>query len=178
MSDDIMEQLLKIQRGSGIKKKVEKKTSSSSVSPSSVSSSSVYNTSDIHRRLLEIQQSRQKESEKIMKEIDDTPFLENLICDDDMRDFIKIDFQKRELKKINKDLEGEQQDCPKGDKTTVQIDAPDDINNDKKEDENENKLNEEETTKIELLINQTYEMCKSFLFPLLALISSVSNEMG
>lgn len=119
---------------------------------------------------IEIMSYYQKEAENIMKEIDDTPFLENLICDDDMRDFIKIDFQKKELKKINKDLEGEQQDCPKGDKTKVQIDAPDDIiDNDKKEDEN--KLNEEETAKIELLINQTYEMCKSFLFPLLALIS-------
>jgi len=118
---------------------------------------------------IEIMSYYQKEAENIMKEIDDTPFLENIICDDDMRDFIKIDFQKRELKKINKDLEGEQQDCPKGDKTKVQIDAPDDIDNDKKEDEN--KLNEEETAKIELLINQTYEMCKSFLFPLLALIS-------
>lgn len=118
---------------------------------------------------IEIMSYYQKEAENIMKEIDDTPFLENLICDDDMRDFIKIDFQKRELKKINKDLEGEQQDCPKGDKTKVKIDAPDDIDNDKKEDEN--KLNEEETAKIELLINQTYEMCKSFLFPLLALIS-------
>ena len=118
---------------------------------------------------IEIMSYYQKEAENIMKEIDDTPFLENLICDDDMRDFIKIDFQKRELKKINKDLEGEQQDCPKGDKTKVQIDAPDDIDNNKKEDEN--KLNEEETAKIELLINQTYEMCKSFLFPLLALIS-------
>jgi len=101
-----------------------------------------------------------------MKEIDDTPFLENLICDDDMRDFIKIDFQKRELKKINEDLEGEQQDCPKGDKTKVKIDPPDD-----KAKENENKLNEEETAKIEVLINRTYEMCKTFLFPLLALIS-------
>ena len=118
---------------------------------------------------IEIMSYYQKEAENIMKEIDDTPFLENLICDDDMRDFIKIDFQKRELKKINKNLEGEQQDCPKGDKTNVQIDAPDDIDNAKKEDEN--KLNEEETAKIELLINQTYEMCKSFLFPLLALIS-------
>jgi hypothetical protein len=117
---------------------------------------------------IEIMTYYQKEAENIMKEIDDTPFLENLICDDDMRDFIKIDFQKRELKKINKDLEGEQQDCPKGDKTKVQIDAPDDIDNVK---ENDNKLNEEETAKIELLINQTYEMCKSFLFPLLALIS-------
>jgi hypothetical protein len=117
---------------------------------------------------IEIMSYYQKEAENIMKEIDDTPFLENLICDDDMRDFIKIDFQKRELKKINKDLEGEQQDCPKGDKTKVQIDAPDDINNVK---ENDNKLNEEEIAKIEFLINQTYEMCKSFLFPLLALIS-------
>ena len=118
---------------------------------------------------IEIMSYYQKEAENIMKEIDDTPFLEKIICDDDMRDFIKIDFHKRELKKINKDLEGEQQDCPKGDKTKVQIDAPDDIDNDKKEDDN--KLNEEETAKIELLINQTYEMCKSFLFPLLALIS-------
>ena len=114
----------------------------------------------------------QKEAENIMKEIDDTPLLENLICDDDMRDFIKKDFYKIELKKINKDLEGEQQDCPKGDKTKVQIDAPDDIDNTK---EDENKLNEEETAKIELLINQTYEMCKSFLFPLLALISRSYN---
>lgn len=118
---------------------------------------------------IEIMSYYQKEAGNIMKEIDDIPFLENIICDDDMRDFIKIDFQKKELKKINKDLEGEQQDCPKGDKTKVQIDSPDDIDNDKKEDEN--KLNEEETAKIELLINQTYEMCKSFLFPLLALIS-------
>ena len=112
----------------------------------------------------------QKESENIIKEIDDTPFLENIICDDDMRNFIKLDFQKSDFKKINKDLEGEQQHCPKGDKTKVQIDAPDDINNDN---ENDNKLQqeEEESDKIEVLINQTYEMCKSFLFPLLALIS-------
>jgi hypothetical protein len=120
----------------------------------------------------EIMSYYQKEAENIMKEIDDTPLLENLICDDDMRDFIKKDFYKIELKKINKDLEGEQQDCPKGDKTKVQIDAPDDIDNTK---EDENKLNEEETAKIELLINQTYEMCKSFLFPLLALISRSYN---
>jgi site-specific DNA-methyltransferase (adenine-specific) len=118
--------------------------------------------------MVEIMSYYQKEAENIMKEIDDTLFLENLICDDDMRDFIKTDFQKLEFKKINKDLEGEQQDCPKGDKTKVQIDAPDDIDNDKKD---ENKLNKEETAKIELLINQTYEMCKSFLFPLLAIIS-------
>uniref|UniRef100_A0A6C0EUV3 site-specific DNA-methyltransferase (adenine-specific) n=1 Tax=viral metagenome TaxID=1070528 RepID=A0A6C0EUV3_9ZZZZ len=117
---------------------------------------------------IEIMSYYQKEAENMMKEIDDTPFLENLICDDDMREFIRTDFQKGQLKKFNEDLEGEQQDCPKGDKTKVKIDAPYDIGN-KKEDVT--KLNEVETAKIELLINQTYEMCKSFLFPLLALIS-------
>ena len=44
----------------------------------------------------------QKEAENIVKEIDDTPFLENLICDDDMRHFINKDFQNRELKKLIK----------------------------------------------------------------------------
>uniref|UniRef100_A0A6C0JZN2 Helicase/UvrB N-terminal domain-containing protein n=1 Tax=viral metagenome TaxID=1070528 RepID=A0A6C0JZN2_9ZZZZ len=114
---------------------------------------------------VEIMSYYQKEAEHIMKEIDDTPFLEQLVCDDDMRDFIKSDFQKRELKKINKDLEGDQPDCPKGGKSKVQIDPPADGK------EDETKLKEEETAKIELLINQTCEMCKSFLFPLLALIS-------
>ena len=125
---------------------------------------------------IEIMSYYQKEAENIMKEIDDTPFLENLICDDTMRDFIKIDFQKRELKKIKKNLEGEQQHCPKGDKTKVQIDSPSNITNDSDSDSeydiiNANQLNEEESVKVEHLINQTYEMCKSFLFPLLALIS-------
>lgn len=115
---------------------------------------------------IEIMSYYQKEAENIMKEIDDTPFLENLVCDDDMRDYIKIDFQKREFKKIDKDLEGEQQDCPKGDKTKTQIDPPID-----KPNEDENKLDKEETAKNEVLINQTYEMCKTFLFPLLSLIS-------
>lgn len=119
---------------------------------------------------IEILNYYQKEAEHMIKEIDDTPFLENIICDDDMRDLIKIDFQKGQLSKINKDLEGEQQHCPKGDKTKVQIDAPDEVDDGKNE-EDENKLDEEESAKIEVLINQTYEMCKSFLFPLLALIS-------
>ena len=120
---------------------------------------------------IEIMSYYQKESENIMKEVDDTQFLENIICDDDMRKFIQSDFQKRGelLKKVNNELEGEQQMCPKGDKTKVQIDAPSGDNHDDKEEKNE--LHDEETTNIEVLINQTYEMCKRFLFPLLALIS-------
>ena len=118
---------------------------------------------------IEVMSYYQKESENIIKEIDDTIILENIDCNDDLHDFIVNKITKLVLKKknINTDLEGEQQDCPKGDKTKVQIDAPENDNNDNEE----QKLSEEETTKIELLINQTYEMCKSFLFPLLALIS-------
>jgi hypothetical protein len=78
---------------------------------------------------IEIMSYYQTETENMMKEIDDTPFLENLICNDDMREFIKLDFQKRELKKINTDLEGEQPDCPKGSKIKLQIDTPHDIDN-------------------------------------------------
>ena len=108
------------------------------------------------------------QTENSMNMIDDTHILEKIICDDDMRDFIQIDFQKREFKKINEDLEGEQQDCPKGDKTKILIDAPDDIN----EKKYDNILNDEEKiVEIKFLINLTYEMCKSFLFPLLSLIS-------
>jgi hypothetical protein len=122
--------------------------------------------------IIEIMSYYQKESENIMKELDDTLILEKIECDDDMHDLIKIDFQKRELKNVNKDLEGEQPDCPKGDKTKTQINSPHENEEDTKD---ENKLNEEETAIIEILINQTYEMCKGFLFPLLALISRSYN---
>jgi len=125
---------------------------------------------------IEIMSYYQKEAENIMREIDDTLLLEDIVCDDELRDIIKTDFQKTMLaKKINKDLEGEQQDCPKGDKTKVQIDAPasssdsDSDSDTGKEDKNE--ALEEMSAEVEVLINQTYEMCKSFLFPLLALIS-------
>jgi len=115
----------------------------------------------------EIMSYYQKESENIMKEIDDNLILEKIECDDDMHDLIKNDFQNRELKNVNKDLEGEQPDCPKGDKTKTKINSPHEIH-----EEDENKLKEEEEV---VLINQTYEMCKVFLFPLLALISTSYN---
>ena len=119
---------------------------------------------------VEIMSYYQKEVNNMMKEIDDTLILEHINCDDELHDFIVDKITKLILtKNINSDLEGEQQDCPKGDKTKTEIDAPYSENNN--DNEKETKLNEEETAKIELLINQTYEICKSFLFPLLALIS-------
>jgi len=95
--------------------------------------------------------------------------LNSVVCDDDMKDFIKIDFQKKLKKPFNDDLEGDQQDCPKGDKTKTQINSPD--MSDEYNDKTPDNLSDIEITKIDSLINQTYEMCKGFLFPLLALIS-------
>ena len=112
-------------------------------------------------RAIDIQSYYKGVAENILNEIDDKLILEDLVCGDVMRDFIKKDFRALVTKNIDKNLEGDQQNCPKGDKEKFQIDAPNDtVVKEKKID-----------TEIELLINQTYEMCKSFLFPLLALIS-------
>ena len=120
----------------------------------------------------------EQEANNIMKEIDDTLILEQIVCDDDLRFAIKMDFQNSVSanKKANSELEGLQQDCPKGESEKIQIDAP--KNNDTKDLEGEcegeesgEPLTKEDEEKIEQLTNQTYEMCKTFLFPLLALIS-------
>lgn len=105
----------------------------------------------------------QTEAENIMKEIDDIHILENIECDDTIRDLIKMDYTKSIIQNASAEMEGNQQDCPKGDKTKIQIDG---LTN-PSHPENE-KLTSEIT---EMLINQTYELCKGFLFPLLALIS-------
>lgn len=130
---------------------------------------------------IEIMSYYEKEADNIMKEIDDTFILEQIVCDDDLRDIIKSNFQKSKIlinKKVNAELEGDQQDCPKGNPTKIQIDAPknlgiSDMENDEdgQGDEEAETLTKEDEHVIEELINQTCEMCKSFLFPLLALIS-------
>ena len=51
--------------------------------------------------MIEIMSYYQSEVTNIMKEIDDTPFLENIVCDDDMRGYILSDFQKT-IEKKNK----------------------------------------------------------------------------
>lgn len=111
-------------------------------------------------RVVDIQSYYQGVAENILNEIDDKLILEDLVCSDVMRDFIKKDFRELVTKNIDKNLEGDQQDCPKGDKEKFEIDAV---------------VKEKEAAasaaEIEILINQTYEMCKNFLFPLLALIS-------
>lgn len=118
---------------------------------------------------IEIMSYYKKEAENIMKEIDDTPFLENLNCNDDMREILTkmIVDMKAPPKKINTDIEGEQQDCPKGDTTKFEIDMPDNDRDDIND--NVNSDNDVEDDDL-LLINKTLELCK-YLFPYLGLIS-------
>ena len=119
-------------------------------------------------RTHEITSYYEKEAGNILSKIDDTQILENIECDDTMRDLIQINYQKSIVaKRVNKELEGEQQECPKGDKKKIQIDAPQQGPRQEPED-----LTPEET---KILINQTYELCKGFIFPLLSLVSRSSN---
>jgi hypothetical protein len=119
---------------------------------------------------IDIMSYYQKEADAMMKEIDDTHILEDIKCDDELRSIIKADFQNKnsERREINTELEGENKDCPKGEPTKTEIDSSD--KKSKKKDDDEIKKKEEEI-KLEILINQTYELCKGFLFPLLALLS-------
>ena len=111
----------------------------------------------------------QREAENIIKEIDDSPLLDDLSCEDDMRDILTnmiVDLKKTQ-KQASSDLEGDQQDCPKGEKTKFEVDAPY-VDPDLEEEDTEK---EEEITENEvLLINKTLELCKYFI-PYLALIS-------
>jgi site-specific DNA-methyltransferase (adenine-specific) len=119
-------------------------------------------------RSIDIMSYYESETTMMMLQIDDTYLLEQIECNDDMRDLIKIDFQTEiKQKQINKDLEGDQQDCPQGDVTKVQIDGPEC----KEKDSITKETEKDKEKEIVELINQTYEMCKQFLFPLLALIS-------
>jgi site-specific DNA-methyltransferase (adenine-specific) len=119
----------------------------------------------------EIKSYFEKTAENMMREIDDTPFLEDIVCDDDMRDMICADFRMKRAERaaVCKDLEGNQQDCPKGEITKTEIDAPPSAAVEVVV-TNKSECDGDDAVVVETW-NQTYEMCKSFLFPLLALIS-------
>jgi hypothetical protein len=124
-------------------------------------------------KLCDIQSYFQNEATNMIDQIDDTIILDGLICDDDMKSFIKMNFQKSKINitNVNPDLEGDQQHCPKGGSSKTEIDGP----LGKNENESSGDVTEEEDIKMELVINQTLEMCKTFLFPLLSLISRSFN---
>lgn len=118
-------------------------------------------------RTEDIRRYYENESKQMLELLDDTALLEGLVCDDELRSFIHMDFQQQiggGEKEINDVFEGDQKECEKGGKTSHLIDGPDEENTEKSEPS-------EDEEKVEELINQTYEMCRSFMFPLLALIS-------
>lgn len=122
---------------------------------------------------LEILSYYQTECDNMIKSIDDSYLLDGIECNDDMRDMIK-DFHYKSLfsDKINKELEGENLDCPEGGITNIkELDIKNggcNIDGD-----TETKLDENEEEKIEDMINKTCELCKQFLFPLMSLISRI-----
>src|SRR5210317_690221 len=98
----------------------------------------------------------------IIEEVNDSTILENIKCDDDMKSFITHEFQMNKLR-VSKELEGEQQECPKGGKDIIELDER--ISN--------LSINEKDEViydSIEDDINKTHELCKS-LFPIMAIIS-------
>ena len=121
-------------------------------------------------KFVDIMSYYQKEVDKLMESIDDSRDLESIECNDDLRDILsKMIFDMKKLQKnINPDLEGEQMNCPKGDKTKIELDvvSVDDSSLESKSVEGE-VTNENETTN---LINKTLELCK-YIFPYLGIIS-------
>ena len=120
--------------------------------------------------VLDIMSYYREESEKMINEIDDTECLESLECDDSMREYIKLDFtriiQGDSDRDVNEDLEGDQKDCPKGEESKKTIVKAENENS-----EETREMTEEETQNMIVLVNKTLEMLKTFLIPLLALLS-------
>jgi hypothetical protein len=121
-------------------------------------------TVDMHAHFL-------KEAELMIQSVTDyTKILDDICCDGDkLRDFILDGWEKRVVSKKNafyEEMEGDQQDCPKGDKTKHEVE-PEPATDKGDANDIESNLSLEEKQ----LANQTEEMCKTFMFPLLALIS-------
>ena len=129
-----------------------------------------------------------KEAENILLNIDDTELLNNIIvCDDDIigDDEVEIQFSwndktnQLDTKIINPELEGEQQDCPKGEETKKYIEDND--TNDDDESESNSEISEEitqvEEDKKEKHKRILKEVCKRVLFPLLSLLSRTYQQL-
>ena len=138
----------------------------------------LFNPSDINNgkvKTFEITEYYNKEAENILNNIDDTNLLNDItVVDDDIildNDEIGLEFNWNETTNqlesylINPDLEGEQQNCPKGSITKYDIEDKDDDKSDTDE------LTQVEEDKIEKQKQNLKELCKRILFPLLALLS-------
>jgi hypothetical protein len=108
-----------------------------------------------------------------LKNITDKELLEDIECNDDLREIILEDW------KIQKnsghtddasDYEGEQQDCPTGENEKTLVGSEPNTRT-----EEEQKQDEEELEVVIEMFNRTRELCRTFLIPLLALFSRIHN---
>jgi hypothetical protein len=106
-----------------------------------------------------------------LKNITDKELLEDIECNDDLREIILEDWK---IQKNNgyiieaEEYEGEQQDCPTGEKEKILVGTEP---NTKTEEEQK----QEELEEVKEIFNRTRELCRTFLIPLLALFSSIHN---
>lgn len=111
-----------------------------------------------------------QEINNMKKYLNEEKLLEGITCDDDLREYIHTDLQNQRIMNdtVNHDLEGVQTELQKPSKNRTEID-------------NENNKNIEETITQEIiaqeiiLINRTYELCKTFLFPLITLLGKTEK---
>lgn len=132
----------------------------------------------------EISSYYNKEAKNIINNIDHSKILnEIIICDED----IEIDASNHyeinwdtsgniEIKEVNTVLEGEQQDCPKGNDMKINKNISSDDEEDEKEDDKEDEKDEEEKKlNYKKFIK---EICSTLLFPLLSLLSRSNTDLS
>lgn len=148
----------------------------------------LFNPQDINNgrvKTFEITEYFNKEAENILKNIDDVVLLNQIIViDSDIildENEIAVEFtwnditNQPEAKIMNSKLEGEQQDCPKGDITRVYIDNENSSEQD--DDKSEEQLTKVEEELIEKQKRILKEVCRRVLFPLLALLSRSNQNL-
>lgn len=113
------------------------------------------------------------ECSNMMKQIDDTVLLENIVCDDELREIITTDLRKQmQYHAMNPLLYGIQPECPKGETISEIVRKPDESSdNDSVNSIVSDTSSENAVTEI-AVINQTLELCRGFMIPLLALLSN------
>jgi len=146
----------------------------------------LFNPTEINNgkiKSFEITSYYNKEAENILKNIDDTNLLNDIIVEDgDIildNNEIGLEFSwnnttnQLETKIINSNLEGEQHDCPKGGITKIIIDDKE-INNNSIIEEPLTKIEEDKIEKQKRILK---EVCRRVLFPLLSLLSRTYQQM-
>lgn len=120
----------------------------------------------------EIHSYFQKEMANMMNTIDDQYILDKILCDDTLNSIIHADLQRNGYveKLPNPLLQGEQPDVPTGkiEKIVVGTNAPDNNNSSTTGLDPPTQIPPEE---IKEVVNKTYELCRTILFPLLGLLS-------